>query len=145
MKAMGLWRGRKRTPWVISPVLLVHRLIWTEWITVEHSAKLLRHQVKAPHASQPSLRKAQRDSMHEETPFPGLHFCRIGPGDFPGSRYDPFTPTHGGLASGIFSSEYKRLCCFISIRCGILHRDESLTLFPCFVPERERERVSFSF
>jgi hypothetical protein len=44
------------------------------------------------------------------------------------------------LASGIFSSEYKRLCCFISIRCGILHRDESLNLFPCFVPERERER-----
>lgn len=89
--------------------------------------------------------QAQGDSMHEETPFPGLHFCRIGPGDFPGSRNDPFTPTHGGLASGIFSSEYKRLCCFISIRCGILHRDESLNLFPCFVPERERERVSFSF
>jgi len=145
---MGLWRERKRTPWVISPVLLVHRLLWTEWITVEYAAKFLRHQVKGSTRVSAPCARHRKTWCTKRPRFQGCISAELGPGTFLGllltrslwlkvdwrAGYSPVTIN---VYDALYSSD---VGCCIGTKALLC----SLALFQR-ERERERERVSFSF
>jgi len=126
---------------------LVHRLLWTEWITVEHSAKLLRHQVKgAPHASQPPAPGTERLDARSDPVSRGCISAELGPGTFLGLLLTHslwlkvdwragYSPVSINVYDALYSSD---VGCCIGTKALLC----SLALFQ---RERERERESFLF